>query len=211
MRSFRRKYYDFFSLIYDFIIRLHSRDKSGYLRRYLVDRAKVGEGSRVLDLCTGTGSVAIEFSGKVGKKGMVAGVDFSRGMLSKTRQKTEKMGIKNLYLIEANVSELPFKSDVFQAVTISHAFYELKGEERKKTIGDAARVLKEKGRFLMMEHEVPKNPLVKLLFYLRIYTMGSKDAAIFLKKDTLPFEGEFKQVKKETTPTAKSMLVWGEK
>ena len=211
MRSFRRKYYDLFSRVYDLIIWLHSRDAAGYLRRYLAEKANIGPGGKVLDICTGTGAVALECSGKVGAKGTVAGVDFSRGMLGKTKQKMKRMGVKNLLLVEANVSDLPFKSDIFQAVTCSHAFYELKGKEREKTIRDVARVLEKGGRFLMMEHEVPKNPFIKMLFYLRMYTLGSRDAKIFLQEDTLPFKEVFKKVQKETAPTGRSKLIWGEK
>lgn len=211
MRSYRRQYYNLFSYFYDFIIRLHSQDKAGYLRRFIVDKAKLVEGGRVLDICTGTGSVAIELSRQAGNDGMSVGVDFSRGMLDKARNKVEKLGIKNVHFVEANVSELPFKTDSFHATTCSHAFYELKGAERGKTIKEVARVNKKGGRFCMMEHEVPENPFVKMLFYLRMYFMGSTDAKIFLKEDTLPFKEEFRKVKKEITTTGKSKLIWAEK
>jgi len=63
----------------------------------------------------------------------------------------------------------------------------------------------------MMEHEVPKNPFIRMLFYLRMYAMGSNNARTFLKEDTLPFKREFKKIKKEITTTGKSKLIWAEK
>jgi len=48
-------------------------------------------------------------------------------------------------------------------------------------------------------------------FYLRMYTMGSGDARIFLKEDTLPFKGDFKKVQSEITPTGKSKIIFGVK
>ena len=55
----RRKYYDIFSHFYDFVIRLHSRDESGEARTFLSERVGVRDGL-ILDICTGTGSAAIE-------------------------------------------------------------------------------------------------------------------------------------------------------
>ena len=87
MKSPRQIYYDLFSMVYDFIIRLHSRDTGGSLRRFITEKANLSKGDRALDLCTGTGSVAIELAKQVGEKGLVVGLDFSRGMLEKAERK----------------------------------------------------------------------------------------------------------------------------
>ena len=209
--SIRRQYYNFFSLVYDPIIRLHSRDQEGSLRKYLVEKTRGRGEKNILDLCTGTGSVAKELSQSAGKKGKVVGIDFSHGMLRKAKDKVKKLGLNNLYLIEANAGELPFKDGTFDTITLSHALYELKKDERGKTISEMARVIRKGGRFFIMEHEVPKNFLLKFFFYLRIYTMGSKDAKLFLKEETSPFEASFKEVTKEVTPTGKSKIIWGKR
>jgi demethylmenaquinone methyltransferase/2-methoxy-6-polyprenyl-1,4-benzoquinol methylase len=85
MRPPRQIYYDLFSLVYDFIIRLHSRDREGSLRGFITEKANLLQGDRALDLCTGTGSVAIELAKQAGGKGLVVGLDFSRGMLEKAK------------------------------------------------------------------------------------------------------------------------------
>jgi ubiquinone/menaquinone biosynthesis C-methylase UbiE len=198
--NFRKRYYNLFSLVYDFIIRVHSRDPEGRLRN---------PGENVLDVCTGTGSAAIEFSKKVGNQGVVVGVDFSRGMLAKAKDKAIKAGLNNFYLIEAKAGELPFKDNQFRVVTLAYALYELKSEERKKAIAEMARVIKEGGRALVMEHEVPKSLLLRVLFYIRMYTMGSRDAKDFLRSELTPFQGRFKQVTKEVTPGGRSKIIWG--
>jgi len=205
--SFRRKYYDIFSLVYDFIIQLHSKDEAASLRSYIVDKANVPNESKVLDICTGTGSVAIAFSRKFGVKLMVVAVDFSRGMLRRAKKKITIMGLKNIYMVEANVCALPFKDSMFESVTCSHAFYELKGQEREKTLKEVVRTLKEDGKFLMMEHEIPTNLILRMLFYVRMYTMGSRDAKVFLENDTLPFKGYFRKVEKLITPSGRSKLI----
>jgi len=207
--NFRKHYYNLFSLVYDFIIRVHSRDPEGRLRKYLVERAGVPPGEKVLDVCTGTGSVAIEFSKKVGNQGTVVGVDFSRGMLKKAKAKAIKAGQNNFYLIEAEAGELPFKDNQFRVGTLAYALYELKSEERKKAIAEMARVLKTGGRMLVMEHEVPKHILLRGLFYIRMYTMGSRDTKDFLKSELNCLQDRFQQVTKEVTPGGRSKIILG--
>ncbi len=211
MSSLRRLYYDLFSKIYDVIIRLHSRDIEGSLRRFIVERTNLSKGEKGLDLCTGTGSVAMELAKPVGEDGLVVGLDFSRGMLKKAKKKAKKFQIDHLHLVQANASQLPFKGSSFQGVTCSHAFYELKGEERAIAISEVARVLRGGGRFCLMEHAKPEKAFVRFLFYVRIFFLGSKDAKKFLMEEGSIFGERFKNITKMMSPTRKSKLIYGEK
>src|ERR1700719_3321880 len=56
-------------------------------RARAVDLADVGPGSRVLDVATGTGDMAIELARRVAPGGEVVGSDFAEGMLSRARAK----------------------------------------------------------------------------------------------------------------------------
>jgi ubiquinone/menaquinone biosynthesis C-methylase UbiE len=211
MSSLRRIYYDLFSTIYDFIIRLHSRDIAGSLRRFIVEKANLSEAGRALDLCTGTGSVAAELARHVGEDGVVVGLDFSRGMLEKAKEKANRHNLDQLYLVQANASQLPFKKTSFHGVTCSHAFYELQGDERTRAIDEVARVLIAGGRFCLMEHAKPEKAFVRLLFYIRIFFLGSKDARKFLAEEGSIFGERFKNITKVMSPTGQSKLIYGEK
>jgi ubiquinone/menaquinone biosynthesis C-methylase UbiE len=211
MSSMRRIYYDLFSKIYDLIIRLHSRDIAGSLRRFIVEKANLSEGDKALDLCTGTGSVAVELTKQVGETGLVIGLDFSRGMLNKAKEKARKTGINWLHLVQANASQLPFKKSSFHGVTCSHAFYELNGDERASAINEVARILVHGGRFCLMEHAKPKKLFPRLLFYVRIFFLGAKDVRKFLREEDSIFEGEFKNITKVMSPTGQSKLIYAEK
>jgi ubiquinone/menaquinone biosynthesis C-methylase UbiE len=167
MSSLRRLYYDLFSKIYDFVIRVHSRDVEGSLRGFITGKANLSKGDRALDLCTGTGSVAAKLAGKIGENGLVVGLDFSRGMLEKAKEKAFKLNLKQLHVVQAYADQLPFKNLSFNGVTCSHAFYELKGEERTIAINEVARVLRRGGRFCLMEHAKPQKWIPRLLFYVR--------------------------------------------
>jgi ubiquinone/menaquinone biosynthesis C-methylase UbiE len=211
MRSPRQIYYDLFSLAYDFIIRLHSRDREGSLRRFISKKTDLFEGEKALDLCTGTGSVCVELARRVGEKGLVVGLDFSRGMIEKARRKATGLNLDHLHLVQGDASRLPFKSASFHAVTCSHAFYELKGTERSRAIEEVARILKERGRFCLMEHAKPEKLIARLLFRVRIFFLGASDAKKFLEQEEAVLGEWFKNITTEMSPTGQSKLIYGEK
>jgi len=211
MRSLRRFYYDLFSGIYDLIIRLHSRDREGLLRHFIAGETRLAKGDRALDLCTGTGSVAAGLAKAVGEPGLVVGLDFSMGMLGKAKAKSRKLNLDRLFPVQAYAHRLPFKHASFEGVTCSHAFYELKGNERNTAVDEVARVLKKGGRFCLMEHAQPQRPLLKFFFHIRILFLGSGDARNFFTAEESIFPKHFKNVRKMGSPTGQSTLVYGEK
>jgi demethylmenaquinone methyltransferase/2-methoxy-6-polyprenyl-1,4-benzoquinol methylase len=211
MRSNRQRYYDLFSKVYDFVIRLHSGDREGSLREFITEKANLSRGDKALDLCTGTGSVAVELARQVGEDGLVIGLDFSRGMIEKAKEKAKRAGMVRLYLVQANASQLPFQNASFHGVTCSHAFYELKEEERAMAIDEVARVLRQKGRFCLMEHAKPERPIPRLLFYIRLLFLGSRDVRKFLSEENSVFGESFKNITKVMSPTGRSKLIHGEK
>jgi len=211
MSSPRRIYYGLFSKVYDFIIRLHSRDIEGSLRRFITEKTNLSKGDRALDLCTGTGSVAAELAKRVGENGLAVGFDFSRGMLEKAKEKALRLNAGQLHLVQANASQIPFKDSSFRGVTCSHAFYELKGDERTKAINEVARVLKKGGRFCLMEHAKPKKRVPRLFFYIRLFFLGAKDAQRFLLEERSILGKSFRNIKSMMSPTGRSKLIYGEK
>jgi ubiquinone/menaquinone biosynthesis C-methylase UbiE len=77
---------------------------------------------------------------------------------------------------------------------------------RKKALLEMKRVVKPNGKVLIMEHEVPRKKLVKILFYIRILMMGPKDSREFLKKGIIPFQQIFRSVTLSHTRSGKSKL-----
>ncbi len=205
MRRGRRAYYDKFSRFYDRFVALHSRDKQSLARKFLVDQIPVQSGGSVLDLCTGTGTLLVHLQAKVGPEGQVVGVDFSQGMLKVAREKTGRLA--NVYLVEADASSLPFTAANFDAVTCSHAFYELKGETQARALQEIVRVLKPTGVFLMMEHDVPANRLVRALFYLRLTFIGCRRAVTLLRREREVLERHFEKVDKIVPPGGRSKVM----
>jgi ubiquinone/menaquinone biosynthesis C-methylase UbiE len=205
MRRVRRAYYNKFSRFYDRFVALHSRDTQGLARKFLADHVPVGSGASVLDVCTGTATLLSYLQAKVGGEGNVVGTDFSHGMLKVAHEKTRSL--PNIGLVEADAGCLPFAAGTFDAVTCSHAFYELKGQTQDWALQEIVRVLKPQGAFLMMEHDVPRNAFVRALFYLRLAFMGTGRAIDFLRHEQEVLKGYFGSVEKVVPPTGRSKVM----
>jgi demethylmenaquinone methyltransferase/2-methoxy-6-polyprenyl-1,4-benzoquinol methylase len=204
MRHTRRTYYDKFSRYYDRFVALHSRDTQEVTRKFLADLLPIQNGGSVLDICTGTASLLSHLQAKVGRDGRVIGMDFSHGMLKVAREKTRNF--PNVNLVEADAAHLPFTRSTFDAVTCSHAFYELKGETQGRALEEILRVLKPKETFLMMEHDVPSNPFLRALFYLRLAVVGAGRAVTFLRREREILETYFGSVEKVVAGRSKVMI-----
>jgi ubiquinone/menaquinone biosynthesis C-methylase UbiE len=205
LRAGRRKYYDLFSHCYDGFIRLHARRDEDDTRHFLVDSAAREEKSphRILDICCGTGSVITAF-GKRYPDTVLVGYDFSHGMLRKAQ---EKSAASRAVYVEGDAAQLPFPDDSFDVVTCSHALYELKGEAREKALKEMSRVMQPDGLVLLMEHEVPSRPLIRLLFYMRLFTIGSTDAREFVQGGIQSLKRIFSRVALSHSPSGKSRLM----
>jgi demethylmenaquinone methyltransferase/2-methoxy-6-polyprenyl-1,4-benzoquinol methylase len=131
-------------------------------------------------------------------------VDFSHGMLKVAHKKTRNF--LNVNLVEADAAHLPFARGTFDAITCSHAFYELKGETQGCVLREILRVLKPKGTFLMMEHDVPPNPFLRALFYLRLAVVGAGRAVTFLRREREILKGYFGSVEKVAAGRSKVMV-----
>jgi demethylphylloquinol methyltransferase len=204
-KGIRKIYYDAFARFYDGFVAFHSSDTQGAARDFLSNIVPVSEGDRILDVCTGTGSLLLRLRKKVGMGGLVVGVDFSRGMLHVNQKKTEIY--ENICLVEADAASLPFPAQSFDAVTCSHAFYELKGESQERSLQEILRILKPGKAFFMMEHDLPEKPLVRAMFYLRLASMGAKRAINILRHEKMMLGRYFKNVEKVITPTGRSKIM----
>jgi ubiquinone/menaquinone biosynthesis C-methylase UbiE len=205
VKKFRQRYYDLFSRFYDQFVAFHSRDDQQKSRGFLTEHTGVEQGDRALDICAGTGSTLSHLQKRVGRDGLVVGVDFSRGMLTVAQVKT--VGYHNVFLVEADVAYLPFKKSIFDAVTCSFAFYELKGESHEHCLHEIGRVLNIGKPFLMMEHDVPKACLIRMLYYLRLLSMGPKKALEILRHEKELLAGYFRYVDEIKAPSGRTKIM----
>ncbi len=95
-------------------------------KRRLVTLAAPARGSVMLDLCCGTGDVALRLAAQ---GAAVVGLDFSEPMLSVGRQRAAKAGVdhRRLVLVQGDALRIPFADETFDAVTISYGLRNLVG------------------------------------------------------------------------------------
>jgi ubiquinone/menaquinone biosynthesis C-methylase UbiE len=191
--------------VYDRFIELHARDEGSDTRTFLVDviQAEVTSPRTLLDICCGTGAVILACA-KRNPESLLVGYDFSHGMLHHAQAKP---GADRVVLLEGDAARLPFQENCFDVVTRSHALYELKGHMRQLALQEMRRVVCPTGVVCLMEHEVPQQPLLKLLFTLRMLAMGSADAREFVQAGLEPFTAVFPEVSLMHSPSGKSKLM----
>ena len=83
-------------------------------RERAVDRAEVGPGSDALDVCCGTGDLALELRRRIGPDGRVVGCDFSEPMLDLARRKSGEEGLA----VEFGLHEAGYRLSDTQAQAI---------------------------------------------------------------------------------------------
>jgi demethylphylloquinol methyltransferase len=205
IRTGRRVYYNVFSYVYDSFVNLHARQDAGDTRNFLVEMANPEEkpNPTILDICCGTGAVIVAFAHRY-PESITVGYDFSRGMLHKARKKQKS---RKTIFIEGDAAALPFADETFDVVTCSHALYELKRRTRQTALREMKRIIHSNGAVLLMEHEVPHHPVIKILFNIRMMSMGSADAIEFVKGGLDPFLRIFPDVSLYHSPTGKSKLI----
>jgi demethylmenaquinone methyltransferase / 2-methoxy-6-polyprenyl-1,4-benzoquinol methylase len=143
-------------------------------RQRAVDRAEVGPGSDALDVCCGTGDLALELRRRIGPDGRVVGCDFSEPMLDLARHKSGEEGLP-VEFGWADALDLPYGEGSFDAVTIGFGARNLADLDRG--ISEMARVLRPGGRLVILEitrpHRAPLASFYSLWFDRIVPVIGN--------------------------------------
>ncbi len=91
--------------------------------RQLVDYEKPPINGVVLDIATGTGTIARHVATMIGKKGKVAGIDISEGMITKAQELSKDLASNNIDFHVADAEKLTFPHDHFDRIYCGHAFF----------------------------------------------------------------------------------------
>ena len=135
---------------------------SGGLHRawkaYTVMVARLREGDQVLDIAGGTGDLSLAFSKKVGESGLVVHTDINEAMLRVGRDRLIDKGVV-LPTLVCDAEALPFPSEHFDLVSVAFGLRNMTHKER--AIAEMCRVLKPRGRLLVLEFSRVAKPLAR--------------------------------------------------
>ncbi len=148
---------------YDFLNHLLSFGIDIYWRKAAIKQLGMNNTSRILDLATGTGDLALEAVHQHCRK--VVGVDVAFEMLRLGVVKVRKRHEENrINFVCGDGERLPVKSAQFDGTMIAFGIRNM--SDIGETIKEMYRILKPHGRIILLEFSNPKNPLFKRLYYL---------------------------------------------
>jgi len=125
------------------------------IKKNAIANVPIKSNFKVLDICTGTGDIAIHLAKNVVKDGKVIGVDFSENMLKLAQNKARNL--KNLDFVFADALNLPFKDGEFDTCFISFGLRNL--SDLKQGLLEMKRVTKKGGFVVNIDTGKPKGIL----------------------------------------------------
>jgi ubiquinone/menaquinone biosynthesis C-methylase UbiE len=141
--------------VYDFLALLFTRGRERQLREQMIRLACLDPGDAVLDVGCGTGTLAIAAKKRVGSAGAVFGIDASPAMVAKATRKSARAGV-DVAFTNAFVEALPFPDARFEAVLSTMMLHHLPRQVRRRGIAEIRRVLKPRGRLLVVDFGRPQ-------------------------------------------------------
>ncbi|MGB2982193.1 MAG: class I SAM-dependent methyltransferase [Candidatus Zixiibacteriota bacterium] len=184
-------------------------------REELLTRVEFSSGERILDMCCGTGGATLAIAGKAGETSEIVGVDLSWGQLRRARKKRR---LSKVRFLEGDAASTGFENGHFDKVFITHALHEMPRETRLEVLNEAKRILKDRGRVIVLELDSPESIFVRLFAGLWLFYWLPFNAETSTRREMLKHglanevkEAGFKNVRKTSKFRGVCQVVEGEK
>lgn len=148
---------------YDLLNHLLSFQMDRYWRWRVVRRVPPLGDRPVLDVCTGTGDLAIAYGKAAAGGSSVIATDFCHPMLVIGRNKAGKFhGDRSIAFVEADTLRLPFVDEHFQIVSVAFGLRNLAHTDQG--LEEMNRVLVSGGKMAILEFSQPRWPVVRHVY-----------------------------------------------
>lgn len=127
-------------------------------KRFALEMSGVRAGSRVLDVASGSGDLALAFAKRAGPAGEVWMTDINAAMLAVGRDKLIDAGFFAPLAI-CDAEKLPFPSDAFDCVSVAFGLRNM--THKDAALAEMARVTRPGGRVIVLEFSKPWKPLTR--------------------------------------------------
>lgn len=195
-RSFVRRLFTDLAPRYDWFNRLASFGLDQGWRREALRRGGVAPGQRVLDVCAGTGDLAILCARQQAGRGTVIGVDFTGDMLRQAQRKQRARGLA-IGWCQGDAEALPFATGSFDRVVIGFSTRNL--GDLTAGLREMVRVLRPNGRLIILETGYPSNPVLRFGYLAFLFTVA-RAIGFLLTGRVWPFTYLARSVRQFLTP-----------
>jgi demethylmenaquinone methyltransferase/2-methoxy-6-polyprenyl-1,4-benzoquinol methylase len=140
---------------YDLLNHLLSLNVDRYWRWRTTRLVPPVDSAPILDVCTGTGDLALAYDRAAAGRAPVVGADFCHEMLVRATHKAERRrAADRVRFVEADAQHLPFPDDQFQIVCVAFGLRNVTDTDRG--IAEMVRVTKPGGRVAILEFSRPR-------------------------------------------------------
>lgn len=147
---------------YDLLNHLLSAGLDRRWRNRAVHELALGANARVLDLCTGTGDLAIAAI-RQSPAATVVGIDFAGEMLRRAFDKVRRDGLSpSIVFVRGDATQIPLGAGTCDAASIGFGIRNV--ADPAKALGELARVLRPGARLAILEFGEPRVPGIRTLY-----------------------------------------------
>jgi ubiquinone/menaquinone biosynthesis C-methylase UbiE len=132
------------------------------LRKTTVELAGIKAGDSVLEIGCGTGTLTLAAKKQAGPSGKVCGIDIIPGMIEASQRKAAAAG-EEITFQAGSIDQIPFPDNSFDEVLCSFMIFHMSAETRSKGIVEIQRVLKPRGKLLVLDLALPPQPLQRAI------------------------------------------------
>jgi demethylmenaquinone methyltransferase / 2-methoxy-6-polyprenyl-1,4-benzoquinol methylase len=163
---------DYYSRIYktyDLVNKLFTFGLDRKWRRQTIEACLKDNPKQILDLCCGTGDLALGIAAAAKRPVSIIGFDLNASMLEVAKNKAKRLGIQSVDFRQGDAGSMPFASREFDRITIGFGFRNLiwQNPNQERHLEEMSRVLRPGARLLILESAVPESAFVS--FFYRIY------------------------------------------
>ena len=159
---------------YDLLNRLITFGFDQIWRKKTADICMSDNPGNIMDLCSGTGDLAIEFAKRSNNGTKIIAADFCEPMLEIAKNKTTKLNmLEKVDFKVADAGDLPYPENHFDAIGIAFGFRNLtfKNPKRDQYLKEILRVLAPGGKLFVVETSQPNSIILRSLFHLYFKTV----------------------------------------
>src|SRR5512136_3089773 len=110
---------------YDLINRIFTLRLDERWRKIATEEILAENPAKIMDLCTGTGDLAVRLAKMTDGKAEITGYDYSQPMLDLAHKKAARAGKGQIRFIKGDAAEMPFPENYFDSIGIAFAFRNL--------------------------------------------------------------------------------------